>query len=49
MKNRYTVIDNKTGKRTLYSKLEWITSWIIMFFLGAITGALIIVRFFVTF
>jgi len=49
MKNRYTLIDNKTGKRTHYSKTEWIVAWYIMFLFGAITGALIIVQFFVTF
>ena len=35
---RYTVIDNKTGKRTHYSNLVWNIAWWAVYILGAVTA-----------
>ena len=41
MKNRYTVIDNKTGYAGEYSAFIWRLAWFIAWLLGVIVGAII--------
>lgn len=36
---KYTVINNKTGKRYHYSKVSWNLSWFVVFMLGLVLGA----------
>lgn len=38
---RYTLIDNKTGCKSEYSTIEWVSVWWLMWVFGVLTGMLV--------